>query len=74
MKLRNANQQVYEKNLSHILLHVFCFHFVRTHEKFEQIWGPKRVGLSNKKKKRFENSICFKKMHACEAAGGAKLG
>ena len=30
MKLRDTNLQVSEKN-SHILLHVFCLHFLRTH-------------------------------------------
>ena len=43
-------------------------------EKFKQIWGTVKAGLLNLKNKRFENSICLKKMHISEAAGGAKFG
>ena len=31
MKLRDVNLQVNEKTLSHILLHLFCLHFLRIH-------------------------------------------
>ena len=31
MKLRDANLQVNEKTLSHILPHAFCLHFLRIH-------------------------------------------
>ena len=31
MKLRDANLQVCKKTPQHILLHVFCLHFLRAH-------------------------------------------
>ena len=35
MKLQDANLQVYKKkNLSHILLHVFCLHFLRMYHDY----------------------------------------
>ena len=46
MKLRNASLQVYEvKTLSHILLHVFCLHFLMMYPNyffqigFESVWA-----------------------------------
>ena len=32
--MRDANLQVYEKTLSHILFHLFCLHFLRTHHDY----------------------------------------
>ena len=35
MKLPDANLQVYKtKNLSHIFVHAFCLHFIRTHQDY----------------------------------------
>ena len=34
MKLWEANLQVYKKTLSHILLRVFCLHFLRMHHDY----------------------------------------
>ena len=34
MKLQDANLKIYEKTFSHIFLHVFCLHFLRTHHDY----------------------------------------
>ena len=35
MELRDASQQIYEKKtLLHILIHVFCLHFLRMHHDY----------------------------------------
>ena len=37
IKLQDANLQVNEKNSLHILLHVFCLHFLRAHHEPLQV-------------------------------------